>query len=189
MFAEPAILLRVARERFPSIETERLRLRRFRAGDAPAFAAYRADSEIARFQGWEAGYPLDAAERFVNEMAGAKPGVPGGWFQIAIAERETDDLFGDCVVHVIAADPATAEIGYTIASAHQGMGYATEAVVALIDYAFETLKVSRIHAVTDARNARSIRLVDRLGMRRVGAVHTTFKGEHCVEYTYELNRS
>lgn len=189
MLAEAAILPGVTHDRFPAIETERLRLRRFRTADAVAFAAYRADREVARFQGWEAGYPLDAAERFVREMAGATPGVPGDWFQIAVADRGSDALIGDCVVHVLAADPGTAEIGYTMAPEHQGVGYATEAVRALIAYAFGSLDVSRIHAITDARNDRSIRLVQRLGMRRVGTVHSTFKGERCEEYTYELKRS
>jgi RimJ/RimL family protein N-acetyltransferase len=178
----------VSVEEFPAIETERLRLRRFRADDAITFAGYRADPDVARFQGWAAGYPLDAAERFVAEMAVARPGVPGGWFQIAIADRATDALLGDCVVHVLAADPATAEIGYTIAPARQGCGYATEAVRALLVYVFEALAVRAVHAITDARNTPSIRLVERVGMERVNTVPTTFKGERCVEYTYELAR-
>ncbi len=172
---------------FPAIETARLRLRRFRAEDARAFAAYRAKADVARFQGWEAGYPLDAAERFVREMATATPGTPGGWFQIAIADLVSDELVGDCVVHVPADDPTTAEIGYTLAPEHQGRGYAAEAVRALLTYSFERLGVATVGAVTDARNTRSIRLVERLGMRRVAAEPATFKGESCVEYTYELS--
>ena len=174
---------------FTPIDTERLRLRRFRGDDAAAFAGYRADPGVARFQGWEAGYPLDAAERFVREMASARPGVPGGWFQIALALLDTDELVGDCVVHVLAADPEMAEIGYTVAPAHQGHGYATEAVRALIGYVFETLDVVTVRAVTDARNAPSIKLAERLGMVRIDTVHTTFKGEPCVEYTYALRRT
>jgi RimJ/RimL family protein N-acetyltransferase len=174
---------------FATIETERLRLRRFRADDAAAFAAYRADPDVARFQGWEAGYPLDAAERFVKEMAAARPGVPGGWFQIAIADRDTDDLLGDCVVHVLAADPTKAEVGYTMAPGHQGRGYATEAVRALVAHVFGTLDVTTVRAVTDARNTPSIRLAERLGMEHVDTAHATFKGEPCVEYTYELTRT
>lgn len=175
-------------DRFPPTETERLRLRRFRAQDAAAFAAYRAHPDVARFQGWEAGYPLDAAQSFVKEMAHARPGVPGGWFQIAIADRDSNGLMGDCVVHVLAGDPSTAEIGYTMAVEHQGHGYATEAMRALLVYVFWTLDVRIVRAITDARNAPSIRLAERLGMSRVDAVDTTFKGESCVEYTYELTR-
>ncbi len=178
----------MAADPFSAIETARLRLRRFRAEDARVFAAYRARPDVARFQGWEAGYPLDAAERFVREMATVRPGMPGGWFQIAIAELDTDALVGDCVVHVPAEARTTAEIGYTMAPEHQGLGYATEAVRALVAYAFEDLGVATVRAVTDARNDPSIRLVQRLGMRRVAAEPATFKGEACVEYTYELTR-
>ena len=41
---------------FTMIETPRLVLRRFDAGDLDAFVAYRADADVARFQSWEAGY-------------------------------------------------------------------------------------------------------------------------------------
>jgi RimJ/RimL family protein N-acetyltransferase len=62
-------------------------------------------------------------------------------------------------------------------------------VRALIDFAFADLGATRVRAVTDARNTASIRVAERLEMRRVDTVHTTFKGERCVEYTYERSRA
>jgi RimJ/RimL family protein N-acetyltransferase len=173
---------------FDSIVTERLVLRRFRPDDAPSFAAYRGDPAIARYQGWDETYSLDDAERFIGELATTHPGVPGEWFQIAVAERATDVLVGDCALSVDARDPARAEIGYTLAPAHHGRGYATEAVEALIGYAFGRLAVERILATADERNAPSIRVAERLGFRAIARIHTTHKGEQCVEETYELRR-
>ena len=174
---------------FIPIATARLRLRRFRAEDAAPLAAYRSDPEVARYQGWEAGYTRAQAEAFVREMAVADPGEAGGWFQVAIADPVTDVLLGDCVIHPHADDPAVVEVGYTLAPAHQGHGYATEALAAITGYAFSTLGAECVRAVTDARNAASIAVAERVGMTRVSSMHTTFKGERCVEYVYELARA
>jgi aminoglycoside 6'-N-acetyltransferase len=172
---------------FTTIETERLRLRRFRDADVDPFQAYRADPAVARFQSWH-DHTREQAERFVTEIAGADPGVPGEPFQFAVARLDDDVLVGDCMLAVAAGDPPTAEIGYTIGPGHQGLGFATEAVRAVVTYAFERQGVVAVRAVTDARNLASIRVAERLGLRRVATVHTTFKGEPCDEHTYEVVR-
>jgi aminoglycoside 6'-N-acetyltransferase len=174
---------------FSSLETERLVLRRFRPGDAPAFAAYRGEPAIARYQSWDETYSLADAERFIASLEDAHPGEPGAWFQFAVAERVADALVGDCALHVDGRDPARAEIGYTLAPAHHGMGYATEAVEALVGYAFGTLGVEQLSATADERNVASIRVVERLGFAAVAHTHTTFKGERCVEETFELRKA
>lgn len=170
---------------FTAIDTERLRLRRFAAADVDAFAAYRANPEVARYQSWQ-DYTREDAEGFMDAMARTDPGVPGEWFQFALADRSTDTLVGDCALVLDAGDPPTAEIGYTLDPAFTGSGYATEAVRALIRYTFDRLGAARIHAVTDTRNTPSIAVAERLGMSLVGTVQTTFKGEPCREHTYEL---
>ena len=57
-------------------------------------------------------------------------------------------------------------IGYSIATKHQGHGYATEALSALLDYVFGTLNKRRVTAGADADNNASIALMERVGMRR-----------------------
>lgn len=186
--ADREILPPVIDTTFARIETERLVLRRFVAEDAPAFAAYRGEPAVARYQSWDETYSTADAERFIASLADADPGEPGEWFQFAVADRATDVLVGDCALHVDGRDPGRAEIGYTLAPAHQGRGFATEAVDALVGYAFGTLGIERIQATADERNAPSIRVLERLGFEAVARVHTTFKGERCVEETYELRR-
>ncbi len=186
--ADREILPPVIDPTFTRIETERLVLRRFRPDDATAFAAYRSDPRVARYQSWDETYSVADAERMIASLAEAHPGEPGAWFQFAVADRDTDVLVGDCGLHVHGSDPTRAEIGYTLAPAHHGLGLATEAVGALVGYAFRTLGVDRIQATADERNAPSIRVVERLGFEAVARVHTTFKGERCVEETYELRR-
>ena len=173
---------------FSTIEIERLRLRRFAPGDVAVFHAYRTDDDVARFQSWQ-HYTIEQAERFVREMTGHDPGVPGDPFQFAVARRTDDVLVGDCMLALDAGDPANAEIGYTVSPVHQGNGYAGEAARALLGYAFRRHEVAVVRAVTDTRNAPSIAVAERLGMRLVGTVRTTFKGEPCDEHTYEITRA
>jgi RimJ/RimL family protein N-acetyltransferase len=170
---------------FTTIETERLRLRRFAPGDVAAFHAYRADDEVARFQSWR-HYTIEQAERFVQEMTRHDPGVPGDAFQFAVVRRADDLLVGDCMLALDAGDPANAEIGYTLAPTHRGRGYAVEAAQTVLGYAFERHEVALVRAVTDTRNLASIAVAERLGMRLVGTVHTSFKGEPCDEHTYQI---
>jgi [ribosomal protein S5]-alanine N-acetyltransferase len=61
----------------------------------------------------------------------------------------------------------TTEFGlyYAFSPASQGQGYATEAVRALIDFAFNVLKLRRIIATTTYENTRSIDMMRRVGMR------------------------
>jgi RimJ/RimL family protein N-acetyltransferase len=173
---------------FTSIVTERLRLRRFSPGDVDAFHVYRADPGVARYQSWS-DFTREQAERFVEEMARIHPGIPGEPFQFAVARIADDALVGDCMLAIGAGEPPSAEIGYTIAPSHQGKGYATEAVTGLLGYAFGIHGVGTVKAVTDTRNAASIAVAERVGMRLVGSVRTTFKDEPCEEATYEITRA
>ena len=63
--------------------------------------------------------------------------------------------------------PHTTEFGlyYALSPAHQRQGYATEAARAMIDYAFNTLKLKRIVATTTCDNAASMSVMRKLGMR------------------------
>ncbi|GAB2971834.1 GNAT family N-acetyltransferase [Saccharothrix stipae] len=157
------------------LTTERLVLRPFEAADAPAFAAYRSDPEVARYQGWEAPFTLAQAEEFVRDVAAADPTAPG-WYQFAV---EADGvLVGDVGVG-LHENRMQAEIGYTLATAHQGRGYAVEAVRRVLAYLFEVRGVHRVSAECDARNTRSAHLLARLGFRQEGhrVQATWIKGE------------
>src|SRR5215831_710616 len=150
---------------FTTIETARLRLRRFADADLPTFIAYRNDPAIARFQSWEGITEAEAAV-FVREVEAAPAGVPGEGFQIAIERTDRGRMIGDCFFKVMEDDTRQAEIGYTLAREAHGQGFATEAVAALLTYLFTTVDLHRVVAIVDARNAASVALLERLGMRR-----------------------
>ena len=172
---------------FTELHTDRLVIRRFRPEDVEAFTAYRSDPDVARYQSWET-FTRAQAETFVTEIASLHPGMPGEWFQFAVADAVSDALLGDTALCVDADDPSRAELGFTFAAAHQGKGYASEGVRATIDYAFDRLGVDVVVGVTDARNTGSIALLERIGMTHVSITHVEFKDDWCDEHTYELRR-
>ena len=165
---------------------QRIVLRRLRADDLQAFQAYRHDPAVARYQGWTAQGD-DAANAFFEDMYRMKLLQRGAWTQLAIARREDDGLIGDIGIRV-AEDGSEAEIGFTLGRTAQRQGLATEAVTEACTLIFERTEARRILAITDSRNTSAIRLVERIGMRRISTDDAVFRGEPCVEYTYELPR-
>jgi RimJ/RimL family protein N-acetyltransferase len=153
---------------FTVLAADRLVLRRFRASDLAAFARYRSDPAVARYQSWSAPYPLERAENMLAELSEQHPDTPGEWYQFAVALHGSSALIGDCGMHVDADDPRQVEIGFTFAAGSQGHGYATEAVRCLVDYLFLHRGKHRVTASCDDRNTRSAALLRRIGMRREG---------------------
>jgi RimJ/RimL family protein N-acetyltransferase len=164
----------------------RIVLRRLRPADIAGFQAYRNDAVVGLYQGWTP-QPDNAAHAFLHEMDRAPILAHGTWTQFAIARCEDDALIGDIGVHV-AEDGLEAEIGFTLGRAAQRQGLATEAVTLACALIFELTPARRIVAITDARNVAAIRLVERLGMRRVGTAPAMFRDQPCVEHTYEWLR-
>jgi RimJ/RimL family protein N-acetyltransferase len=154
--------------KLPEIVTARLRLRPFRADDLPAFVAYRSAPEVARYQSWDPTYSMADAERLLASQEGVELGQPGVWMQLAATDRDDGALLGDCAVHVRADVPATAEVGVTFAPEHQGRGFASEALAAVMGRLFEDVGMRRIYAEADARNVAVHRLLERLGFRCEG---------------------
>lgn len=173
---------------FTGLATERLRLRPFTDTDLAPFLAYRNDPAIARYQSWTTT-TIAQGQTFIDEMKTSQPGLPG-WFQFAIERRDSGQLIGDCALHRLAEDPQLGEIGYTLAAAHHGHGFASEAVRAVIHYSFTKLHLHRLRAFADERNTASIALLERLGLRREGHFrhHYWAKGEWTSEYEYAILR-
>ncbi|HQU27772.1 MAG TPA: GNAT family protein [Nitrospirales bacterium] len=160
------------------ILTRRLRLSQLVTSDALAMYEYRTDPEVCRYQTFEPG-SLSDVEGFIGGMESIIFGTPGTWFQFAIRQQESRLLMGDLGVHFIAEDPRQVEIGFTVAPAHQGHGFATEAVSGILSYLFEIEHKHRVFASVDPRNVRSVELLKRVGMRQEAHFRKSlwFKGE------------
>ncbi|GID29643.1 GNAT family N-acetyltransferase [Paractinoplanes brasiliensis] len=168
------------------IATERLVLRRFRPGDAPVLAAYRSDPDVARYQSWDAPFPLLRAETAVANFIASDPDRPG-WFQYAVERTADRVLVGDVAVH-LHDNLQQAEIGFTVAKEHQRHGYAREAVSAVLDRLFRLQGLHKVAGECDSRNVASASLMERLGFIREGLLRqqTYIKGEWTDDLIYGL---
>jgi RimJ/RimL family protein N-acetyltransferase len=145
------------------LETERLVLRTVREGDAPAIYAYRSRADVGKYQ--TRYRRLADARRLIKRVSGVALNTPDTWHQLAVIEKG-GGLIGDLGIHFTGKENRQAEIAYTIAPGYQGKGYATEAVLGMMGFLFDKLRKHRLVATADPRNKGSIRLMERVGMRR-----------------------
>ena len=172
---------------FEPIVTERLLLRRSRPEDADAISAYRSDPDVHRYQGWERTDP-DGIRAEISEMSGRVPGEPGGWVQLSVEERDGGQLVGDVGLSPADGESGVIKVGYTIAPAFQGRGYATEAVASLVAYAFDTLGAHVVRAYASAENIPSVRVAEKVGMRLRERIEHRYGDDVWHGVRYEIRR-
>jgi RimJ/RimL family protein N-acetyltransferase len=97
-------------------------------------------------------------------------------------------MVGDFSLQYESAEHSVAELGYLLSTDAQGYGYATEAALALLALAFDGLGFHRVIARVEARNAASVALAERLGMRREARFveNEWVKGEWQSELVYAI---
>jgi RimJ/RimL family protein N-acetyltransferase len=145
------------------IRTARLVLREWRDEDREPFAALNANPLVMEH------FPrlLDRAASDAEAAALGAALDRDGWGLWAVARRDDDRFIGftglDVVDFAASFTPAT-EIGWRYAHAAWGHGYATEAARAVLGYAFGTLGLDGVVSFTATTNARSQRVMERLGM-------------------------
>jgi aminoglycoside 6'-N-acetyltransferase len=172
---------------FEPIVTARLRLRRSRPEDAETISAYRSRPEVHRHQGWERTDPEGIRAEIV-EMARREPGEPGGWVQLTVEERDGGQVVGDIGFSRADGEPGVMKIGYTMAPAYQGRGYATEAVGALVDYLLGTLGVDVVRAFASEENVASIRVAEKVGLTLAERFRRSYGDEVWYGVRYERRR-
>lgn len=143
---------------------EPLIIRKPSPADLADFLAYRNAPESMSLQPIE---PMaeDAALRFLTAQATLDPVEATGWIMFAIELEEERKMIGEVGIY-IPKDAYLGDVGWSIHPSFQGRGYATQAAKSLLRFAFETRGLHRITATCDSRNAASVRMMEKLGMRR-----------------------
>jgi len=172
---------------FEPLLTDRLRIRRSIPADADAISAYRSDPTVHVHQGW-ADTGVDQVRADIEEMVAIEPGAGGGWVQFSVEESAAGHLIGDIGLSPADDEPGVIRVGYTMAPGWQGRGYATEAVAALVDYAFSVLEADVVRAYADADNIASIRVMEKVGMQLIETFDGEEDGERWVGVRYERRR-
>lgn len=151
----------------PVLHTPRLVLRAPTLADAPRWEMLCQPLEMAKNTlRMPHPYPKGAAEEWfkkVDEMM-----ARGEACRLAIYLRESDLMIGMVGLHDISDVHRHAELGYSIGMDYWGKGYASEAASAMVDHAFASMCLERVHAGYYTRNAASARILDKLGFKHEG---------------------
>lgn len=151
---------------YPELTTARLRLRAWRDADLPAFATLNADPRVTEFMPG----PLDRAESDAMVARIRAHWAERGFGLWAVEVPGVDSFVGYVGLSVPRFELATVtpcvEIGWRLAAAHWGRGYATEAARAALDHGFGALGLTEIVSFTVPANRRSRAVMERLGMVR-----------------------
>jgi RimJ/RimL family protein N-acetyltransferase len=147
--------------------TERLILRRWLDSDREPFADLNADEEVRRhFVGLLTRQESDASiDRF---EAGFDSRGYGLW---AVERRDTGEFIGFTGLNPMPAGipgEGGVEIGWRLAREHWGHGFATEAALESLRFAFDELGLSHVNSITALSNTRSRSVMERIGMRQHG---------------------
>lgn len=149
------------------IETERLRLRLWSISDLEPFAALNADPRVMEF------FPRPLSREESDAMADlcARFLEADGWGVWALERRDTAEFIGFAGLNI----PATphpfqpcVEVGWRLAFAQWGRGFATEAARAALSVGFERLELTEIVSFAAPSNLRSLRVMEHLGLRESG---------------------
>ena len=149
----------------PELRTERLLLRRWTDADRAPFAALNADPRV--MEHFPSTLDREASDRWIDHME-AKWEADG--FGLWAVERFEDRSFlgftGLAAPSFTASFTPCVEVGWRYAFQAWGHGYATEAGRAALGFGFDVVGLDEIVSFTTVANARSIAVMERLGMRR-----------------------
>ncbi len=173
------------------IETERVRLRPFEAGDLDALANILARPDVMRYLYEEPCTRQEVAAILQDRVTKNHLTYQGDNLWLAIEEKPSGAMIGSANLLWTSQEHAQGEIGYTLNPDYQRRGYASEAVRALMHYGFQEMTMHRIAGTCDARNDASWRLLERIGMRQEAHFHECewVKGEWTSQLVYAMLRS
>jgi RimJ/RimL family protein N-acetyltransferase len=170
-----------------TIQTEHLLLRKPRMEDVSAiFEGYAQDPEVTRYLVWKPHKDVQETEQFLFTCL--RLWQAGKDFAYAITLEENSQLIGMIALHPM---NLKIEVGYGLARPYWGKGYMTEALRAVIDWAFTQSNVFRVQAFCDVDNLGSARVMEKAGMEREGllrryALHPNISDEPRDVYLYAI---
>lgn len=170
----------------PTLASDRFVLRAFREDDVPALTALHSDPEVMRFlrpNGEPEPRPRQAWDFIATQMGHWLLKGYGKW---ALADRASDALIGRVGYFDPPYEWPGLELGWTLSRGIWGKGYATEAAHLALNWGFENLAADEIISAIVPDNRASIRVAERLGMRK--AREDQLHGTACLIYAMTRDR-
>ncbi|WGU92501.1 GNAT family protein [Paenibacillus dendritiformis] len=152
----------------PELHTERLHLRKMKVSDSSSLFKIWSDPEVTKFMNINCFTDENEAKdmiKLLDELSQDNKAI-----RFSIIEIESNEIIGSCGYNSIDFENAKAEIGYDIARAFWGRGYASEAICSLLDYAFSSLKLNRIEAKVEPENVKSVKVLQKLNFTFEGTL-------------------
>jgi [ribosomal protein S5]-alanine N-acetyltransferase len=147
---------------FPVLTTERLVLRQLLMDDAPAVQHLRGNKEVMEYISRPLTLSLHDAESWINIVIDALSANNGITWCICLKETPLEHI-GTIGIWRIDKENHRGEVGYMIEPAQQGKGLMYEALNAVIQYGFASLRLHTIEARIDPRNTASAVLLHKAG--------------------------
>ena len=162
---------------FLPIQTRRLLIRPFRAEDQLALYELHRDPLVTRYAGGTKTLSESRAalQRVIERMAATGLGA------LAVEELSSGKVIGWCGIQVI-ADLDEYEVIYALRPEKWGHGLAFEAASTLTSLAFQRLSINKMNGLVFERNVRSIRVLEKLGMRFVRHYYDATSGQQACLY-------
>ena len=172
----------------PDLPTSRLLLRRLTLHDAADIFAYSRDPEVAQHVLWDAHRTIGESRAYIRYMLRKYRMVePASW---GIEWTANGKIIGTIGFMWIQDDNRAAEVGYSLSRKYWGNGIMTEALEAVLDYGFNTLRLNRIEAVHELTNPASGAVMRKCGMIREGTLREKLfnKGQYVDVDLYAILR-
>ena len=144
----------------------RVVLREFRQEDISGIRSWVNDAETTRFMGGTYLKP-QTWEQTESWLSNILNGGAGG-VNLVIAERDKKRYLGQCALSFVDQTARHAELSLVLAPDSAGQGYGSEAVNALLDFAFHQMNLNRVYLRVCAANERAVRCYEKCGFRLEG---------------------
>jgi ribosomal-protein-alanine N-acetyltransferase len=149
---------------FPILTTERLTLRQLSTDDRENIFALRSDTETNKYLDRQPSKTIEDAINFITKINDIIKQNLSIYWAIALTNNKT--LVGTICLFGFSDEKNKCEIGYELLPNFQGQGIMQEATEKVIDYAFRTMRLKTIEALTHTGNQNSTRLLTKLGFKQ-----------------------
>lgn len=146
----------------PTLETDRLILRKLKASDYIDMYEYACREDVTRYLLWSPHKDKFQTLKYLTYI-GTRYRA-GDFYDWAIVHRESGKMIGTCGFTGFNQHDNSAEIGYVLNPEFWGREYACEAVKEVIGFGFCVLGLHRIEAKFMEKNSRSLRVMEKVGM-------------------------
>lgn len=146
---------------FHSMEGQQISFKALDTKDAQEIHSYASDENVKRFIGWPLMKSFEETYKHVEEMLRRESA--GTHYYASIVLKATQEIIGTAMIFNFDKEANHAEVGYVFHSKHWGKGYGTETVTLVDDFAFNTLKLHKLHARVVDANIGSSRVLEKNG--------------------------